>query len=339
MLNGGTAMRGLKSAVALCGLCLLAVQPAAAEDLTIVSEIVIPKPFLVGPKPGTLTLWMSSTKVKQSDGYRDWIYDVATGTRIDIDHQKRVYWEGTEAERAAQLQEWNRQFTARIEKEDAEYRQRRAKQDEELARLEAKAEREREQWPKAKEELEKEWSRLTPQQQDAIRQKMSELLADSKKKIDEARSKLDEELTKLPPALRGDTGIPIPPRPVAYSTVVEKGSSRKAIAGQDCEQYLVWSTGTFADGTKRTELAQEVWVAPKLEVPVSLEVLKLVPFLVGTHMMKGVPLGWIDPTESGSFHISVLATEVRKAPIDPSLFTVPAGYARVDRFITAIGSY
>jgi hypothetical protein len=332
-------MRGLKLAVAVCGLCLLAVQPAAAEDLTIVSEIVIPKPFLVGPKPGTLTLWMSSTKVKQSDGYRDWMYDVATGTRIDIDHQKRVYWEGTEAERAAQLQEWNRQFMARTEKEDAEYRQRKAKQDEELARLEAEAERKRQQWPKMKEELEKEWSRLTPQQQDAIRQKMSELLADRKKKIDEARSKLDEELAKLPQALGDIAGKPIPPTPVASSTAVEKGSSRKTIAGQDCEQYLIWRTGTFADGTKRTELAQEVWVAPKLEVPVSFEVLKLVPFLSGTHMMKGVPLGWIDPSKGGSFHISVLATEVRKAQIDPSVFTVPAGYTRADKFITAIGSY
>lgn len=92
-------MRRLGLVAAACGLWLMAGLPAVADDLTIVSEVIVPRPYLGGPKSATLTLWMTAGKVRQSDGYRDWIYDVASGTRIDIDHQTRQYWQGTEAER------------------------------------------------------------------------------------------------------------------------------------------------------------------------------------------------------------------------------------------------
>jgi len=63
-------------AVAACGLWLLPALPAGAEDRTIVWEVNVPTPYLSGPRSGTLTLWMTASKVRQSDGYRDWIYDV-----------------------------------------------------------------------------------------------------------------------------------------------------------------------------------------------------------------------------------------------------------------------
>src|SRR5262245_31097533 len=93
-------MRRLVLAAAACGLWLLAVLPAGAEDLTVVSEVKVSERALAGPKNATLTLWMTAGKIRQSDGYRDWIYDVATGMRIDIDHQMRAYWQGTDEERA-----------------------------------------------------------------------------------------------------------------------------------------------------------------------------------------------------------------------------------------------
>ncbi len=129
-------MRRLVLAAAACGLCLLAIQPAAAEDVTIVSEVVVPKRYTVGPRNATLTLWMTPGKVKLSDGYRDWIYDVASGTRIDIDHQTRQYWQGTEAERTAWLDARHKELTARFEKIVAENQRRKAEYDEGMARLE-----------------------------------------------------------------------------------------------------------------------------------------------------------------------------------------------------------
>jgi hypothetical protein len=67
---------------------------AGAEYLTIVSEVL----FSPGPKRETWTLWMKASKVRQAGGDHDRIYDVASGQEIAIDHQKRVYWEGTKEE-------------------------------------------------------------------------------------------------------------------------------------------------------------------------------------------------------------------------------------------------
>ncbi len=93
-------MRQVRVAVAACGLWLSIIAQAAAEDLTIVSEVKVSTPALVGPRSATLTLWMTPGNVRLSDGHRDWIYDIPTGTRIDIDHQTREYWQGPYAEQA-----------------------------------------------------------------------------------------------------------------------------------------------------------------------------------------------------------------------------------------------
>jgi hypothetical protein len=118
-----------------------------------------------------------------------------------------------------------------------------------------------------------------------------------------------------------------------FSVAVEKDIGTKMIAGYDCEQYLVWVTRTYPDGSKEAELFQELWVAPKLEAPVSFEVMLRSPIL-GAYRppftaagMKGVPLGLV---LRGEFDRSVVAIDVKKGPLDAAVFAVPAGYTRVN---------
>jgi Domain of unknown function (DUF4412) len=324
-------MRRLVLAAAACGLWLPAVQAAAAEDLTIVSEVVVPKPYLVGPKNATLTLWMTPGKVRQSDGHRDWIYDAATGTRIDIDHQTRQYWQGTEAERTAWIEARNKEAIAKFETDKAEYQKQKAGRDEEFAKLEAEG-----LLPAVKDapQSEREWSKLTPEERDDLRREISKL-----KEVLEQLAKAKEEFVKLPQALRDSMGKRPPPNLVGYAPTVERGTGDKAIAGYDCEHYRISVTRTFEDGSKKTEVEQELWLAEKLEPPVSFEVLKLAPFLSGVHLAKGFPLASISPSQGGSFHLSVIAVVIRKDPIDASVFALPAGYTRVDSPIDVVGSY
>ncbi len=286
-------MRPLVLVAAACGLWLLAAQPAAAEDMTIVSEVVVPKPYTVGPRNATLTLWMTPGKVRLSDGYRDWIYDVATGTRIDIDHQTREYWQGTEAERAAWLEARSKESAAKFEKDSADFQRRMAKHDEEMAKLE---------------------------KEDA-----------------EYYRRKGEEPPKLPQWLLDAKEKPPPPSLIDLSMAMEKGTGSKTIAGYDCEQYLIWATRTYSDGSKETELSQELWVAPKLEVPVSRRVLNLAPFL--PPWSEGFPLASIYPSKSGSSTHSVIVVAIRKGPIDASVLALPSGYTRVASPTNTVGSY
>jgi hypothetical protein len=309
---------------AVCGLWLLALTQAAAEDVTIVAEIAVPGRYTVGPKNATLTVWMTASKIRQSDGYRDWIYEVSTDKRIDIDHQTREYWEGTEAGRAGWVQARYEAWKAQAERDEAEYQERKAKYDEGLAKLEAE-----------------QWSRLTPQEQDAARQKMSELLARLKDATTaEARAEIEWELLKLPKSLRDSMDKPIVPPVLVGDTVAhEKGPSRRAIAGYDCEQYLIRRTRTFADGSKTVELQQELWVAPSLEPPVPVGVRNLARFLSAVVVDEGFPLASIHTSEDGQILHSVVAVSVKKGPIDASVFALPSGYTRVDTPIDALGSY
>lgn len=72
---------------ALLALALLAA-PAAAEDLTIISQVTTKK-----GAPTTSTQYVSSDKIRTSDGRIDTIIDVASGRMIQIDHKKKSYYE------------------------------------------------------------------------------------------------------------------------------------------------------------------------------------------------------------------------------------------------------
>ena len=71
--------------------------PAAAEDLTIVSKTT-------GPDgAGTSTQYLSSERMRTSDGASDTIFEYATGKMTRIDHKKKQYSETTLAELEAAM--------------------------------------------------------------------------------------------------------------------------------------------------------------------------------------------------------------------------------------------
>ncbi len=78
----------------------LAVLPAAAEDLTVVSTVTSNK-----GAPITATQYVSTDKVRTSDGRLDTIVDVASGRMIHVDHKKKTYWETSLAEMREQFAE------------------------------------------------------------------------------------------------------------------------------------------------------------------------------------------------------------------------------------------
>jgi hypothetical protein len=108
-------MRGLKPAFAACGLAFLAAIPAAAEDLTIglgYSGVVDPL------SRGVTTLFISPNDVRYRSRYhyggsKDWIFNVASGRLVIIDHDRKQYTESDAEER---------EEVRRLERKEAETR-------------------------------------------------------------------------------------------------------------------------------------------------------------------------------------------------------------------------
>jgi hypothetical protein len=108
-------MHELKSAFAACGLALLTAIPAAAEDLTIAlgySRTVDPS------GRGVTTLFISPNDVRYRtrnyyQGNKDWVFNVASGRLVMIDHDGKQYAE-SDAEQ--------REEVRRLEREEAETR-------------------------------------------------------------------------------------------------------------------------------------------------------------------------------------------------------------------------
>ena len=87
-------------------LCVLlfaavAVLPAAAEDLTVVSTVTSGKTG----KTVTATQYLSADKLRSSDGNFDSITDLSSGKMIHVDHKKKEYWETS-------LEDLRQQFAA-----------------------------------------------------------------------------------------------------------------------------------------------------------------------------------------------------------------------------------
>ncbi len=81
----------------------VALAPAAADDLKIVSKVVPEK-----GKPTTSTQYITKTKVLTSDGRYDTVFDVKTGSMVHIDHKKKEYYESSLEEMRAALEEVNK---------------------------------------------------------------------------------------------------------------------------------------------------------------------------------------------------------------------------------------
>lgn len=108
-------MHELKSAFAACGLALLAAIPAAAEDLT----IALGYPRTADPLGrGVTTLFISPNDVRYRtrnyyEGNKDWVFNVASGRLVMIDHDGKQYAESNAEER---------EEVRRLEREEAETR-------------------------------------------------------------------------------------------------------------------------------------------------------------------------------------------------------------------------
>jgi hypothetical protein len=118
---------------------------------------------------------------------------------------------------------------------------------------------------------------------------------------------------------------------------VEKGTDRKKIAGYDCEQYLIRGRSGQVD--------EEWWIAPTLASPPHYEMRKIAAAIdpdmvrvIDEMKDNGVRLGEIVRRPAGVSRNKDLpedrskeAVEVKKGPIDPSLFRVSVdGYREIE---------
>ncbi len=154
------------------------------------------------------------------------------------------------------------------------------------------------------------------------------------RQLEEQMKKMQEQMANLPPAIRekmaGVTGA------VGSSISVQKGRGTKKIAGYDCEQYLISMGET---------IKIEKWVTQDLQIPLAVFDAQKALF-TGNPMMKnfarmademkkirGFPLGETTtikgPPGMGG-ETSREATEVKKGPIDASVFAIPGGYPKVE---------
>lgn len=96
-----------RAAVALCALTLAVPAVARAEDLTIVSTVT-------GGKAGssTSTQYLSTDKVRTSDGETDTIMDLSTGRFTVVDNKRKEYWESSTDEMNAAMAKVQEQMKA-----------------------------------------------------------------------------------------------------------------------------------------------------------------------------------------------------------------------------------
>jgi hypothetical protein len=154
------------------------------------------------------------------------------------------------------------------------------------------------------------------------------------RQLEEQMKKVQEQMANLPPAIRekmaGASGA------AGATIAVQKGTGTKRIAGYDCEQYLISMGET---------IKIEKWVTQDLQIPLTLFDAQKATF-AGNPMMKnfarmademkkikGFALGettTIKGPPGVGGETSREATEVKKGPIDSSVFAIPAGYTKVE---------
>lgn len=79
--------------------------PLAADDLTLVWKVTGK-----GESPSARTQYLSATKMRNADGERDLVVDLASGTLATIDHKKKEWSETTVAEMDAAMQRMSAQM-------------------------------------------------------------------------------------------------------------------------------------------------------------------------------------------------------------------------------------
>lgn len=153
----------------------------------------------------------------------------------------------------------------------------------------------------------------------------------AKQQLEKTRAKLKETYAKMgkePPPLQSDA---------RESASLEKLSDRRTIAGYNCEHYVITLTHSF-DGKIASVATYNYWVAPDLRDPSRAASDSFAPqekgfgseySRVSREMEgKGLPLAWT--MTAPGIETSNEAIEVKKGSIDPSVFSVPAGYNKVE---------
>jgi len=153
----------------------------------------------------------------------------------------------------------------------------------------------------------------------------------AKQQLEMTRAKLKETYAKMgkePPPLQSDA---------RESASLEKLSDRRTIAGYNCEHYVITLTHSF-DGKVASVATYNYWVAPDLRDPSRAASDSFAPrekgfgseySRVSREMEgKGLPLAWT--MTAPGIETSNEAIEVKKGSIDPSVFSVPAGYNKVE---------
>jgi hypothetical protein len=129
--------------------------------------------------------------------------------------------------------------------------------------------------------------------------------------------------------------------PVSTLVSLEKEPDRRTIAGQDCEHYVVTTRRHFGDGRPEPSIVvnrHDYWIAPDLH----LETERARMFEMGARILQDAPSDVIkDVLSKGlvlaetwsvndQFIASEEATEFKTGPIDPSVFSPPVGYTKVE---------
>ncbi len=323
-------------AVVACILSSSLTLPAAAEDLTIVMRSA----------NGTNTQYISSRLVRDSSPRVDRIYDLVSRTVTDVNHEKKEFWVSTEKEEEVEAEASQRKQEANVQRLIAPNEGHRARMEESAAAARAQI---------AKEMENLDQQRLSPELRKAR-------LAVLKARQEEVTAILEQDKADEEKLRAENRRLAVEP-----SVSVEKGTGKKRIAGYDCEQYVV----TRQDGLNYSR--EERWVAPGLLVPSYFEMEKIaqasVPPKYKGHVLnemkdKGLPLGGafsstqkiplavpdrgLPPgttlTNKGDHKeietsSSWEAAEVKKGPIDASLFRVPAGYTKVESPVAKLAKF
>ena len=170
----------------------------------------------------------------------------------------------------------------------------------------------------------KEYYEYTPQEGEASARLAKQQLEKTTAKLKETYAKMGKE----PPPLQSDA---------RESASLEKLSDRRTIAGYNCEHYVITLTHSL-NGKVASVATYNYWVAPDLRDPsrgawdsfapqekgLSSEYFRVAREMEG----KGLPLAWT--MTAPGIESSSEAIEVKKGSIDPSVFSVPAGYNKVE---------
>jgi hypothetical protein len=129
------------------------------------------------------------------------------------------------------------------------------------------------------------------------------------------------------------------PPDFSFSASFEKVPGRRIIAGYDCEHYVATARKQWNDGRPQPVVVNthDYWIVPDLHVEtikarmheLGARVLQAVESTMKEALDKGLVLADI-LSVNGNWIGSEEAIEVRKGPIDPSVFAPPAGYAKVE---------